>query len=367
MSKKFALSLTSAALLALTACAQGGGAEVDAEVFEDPTAGEVPADSLEGGTLTFVSYGGGFQDGQAEAFAYPFGEETGAEVLEDGPIDDAQLRAQVEAGNVSWDVVNHSPVYNEAYCDELYEPLNYDLIDLSEYPESLPSGDCYISSLLYGYGITYDADEYGEDGGPQTWEDFFDTENYPGTRSVNGNPLPTGGTLEAALLADGVDPGDLYPLDIDRAIAKWEEIEDDLTFWTTGAEQTQQIQGGEADIVFGWTGRIYEGNVGGANFRPTWDANFVLADTFAIPKDTENLEAAHAFINYAIGETQQTEMAELTSYSPVNENSDPDFDEDLQMFDVSAPEVLDESIEIDWAYWAENIDEITEAWSAFIN
>lgn len=361
-------AVVAAGALMLSGCMQGGGnsAEVDESAFADPVVGEAPADSLDGVTLTYVSWGGEFQNGQMEAFGNPFGEVTGAEILDDGPTDAAQLRAQVESGNVAWDVVNASPMQNAAYCGELYEEINWDLIDTSQFPEGMPQGDCYIASLGYVYGMFYNADTYGDDA-PQSWEDFFDTERFPGTRAIDGRPTPTAGTYEAALIADGVPEDELYPLDLERAVAKWDSISDSLTYWSSGAEQTQMIQGGQADIVFGWSGRIYEANQSGANFVPVWNEAFLQADSFSIAKGTQNLAAAHAFINYALGAEQQQAMAELTSYSPVNVNSEPDFSPEAQEFDVSRPEVIEQTAAADEQYWGENMEELSARWDEFLN
>ena len=44
---------------------------------------------------------------------------------------------------------------------------------------------------------------------------------FPGRRALRNHPIAT---LEAALMADGVAPDKLYPLDVDRAFKKLEEI-----------------------------------------------------------------------------------------------------------------------------------------------
>ena len=54
---------------------------------------------------------------------------------------------------------------------------------------------------------------------PVTWADFFDTKKFPGKRAWPAEYF-TGGTMEAALLADGVAPDEIYPIDYERATAK---------------------------------------------------------------------------------------------------------------------------------------------------
>lgn len=354
--------------LVLTACMQGGSSpsDVNEDDFKNPTAGEVAEGSLNGTKMTFVSWGGSYQDGQVIAFSDPFSKITGAEVLSDGPTDDAKLKAQVNSGNVSWDVINASPTKNAANCGTLYEKLDLSLIDTSKIPEAAPQGDCYLPSQVYVYGLFYNADKYGDEP-PTGWKDFFDTEKFPGTRGVEGRQAATAGTFEAALLADGVEEDDLYPLDLERSLKKWDSIKADVKYWETGAEQTQMAQSGEADMIFGWSGRIYEANTNGANFKPVWDQGFLASDTFSIAKDTPNKIAAHAYINFALGAEQQAEMAELTSYSPVNVDAKPKFDGEAKEFDVSRPEVLDVTIPQNPDYWGKNEEELYSVWGDWLN
>ena len=369
MKKKAFAGMILAVPLVLSACMQGGGGAADdlnEEDFKNPKAGVVAEGQLAGTKMTFVSWGGEFQNGQAKAFSEPFSETSGAEVLSDGPTDPAKVQAQVESGNISWDVVNASPTMNEASCGDQFEKLDMSLIDDSKIPEGAPRGDCFVPSLTYVYGLFYNADKYG-DNPPKSWRDFFDTEKYPGKRGVEGRPNPTAGTFEAALFADGVDFESMYPLDTDRSLKKWDTIKDDLVFWQSGADQTQQAQSGEADMIFGWSGRIYEANENGANFKPVWDKGFLASDSFSIVKGSKNRLAAYAYINFALGEQQQTKMSELTSYSPVNVDSKPNISKAAQEFNVSRSEVIDVTVPQNAKYWGENRDELTEAWSNWLN
>lgn len=359
-------SLASCLLLIVTACAQGGETrEVSGDSVAGKAAGSAP-DDLDGVTMTFTSYGGGFQDGQETAFVEPFKEATGAEVLTDEPTDIAKVQTQVESENILWDVVDAGPDDVAAKCGTLFEPIDYSIVDASKLPTLTPKHKCYVPTLAYAYGFFYDADTYKQDP-PDGWEDFFDTKKYPGTRAIDGRPVPTTGTMEAALLADGVAPEDLYPLDIDRALATYDKIADDAIYWETGAQQTQMAEAGEADMVFAWSGRIYEANKNGANFRPVWNEALTLYDVLAVLKDSPNKNAAMAFINYSLGAEQQAKMAELTSYSPVNVDSEPKFDEMGKQFNATVPEHLEQQVALDVPYWAEHQEEIGAAWASWLN
>ena len=64
--------------------------------------------SLAADSVTVVSWGGAYQDSVRKAFFEPFMKETGGKIVEEefnGEI--AKIRAMVESGNVTWDVVEN--------------------------------------------------------------------------------------------------------------------------------------------------------------------------------------------------------------------------------------------------------------------
>ncbi|MDW6061459.1 extracellular solute-binding protein [Streptomyces sp. FXJ1.4098] len=189
----------------------------------------------------------------------------------------------------------------------------------------------------------------------------------PGQAGRRRPPDPHPGIFEAALLADGVGPSKLYPLDTKRALRKWDGIKSDLTYWKTGAQQTQIAQSGQADMIMAWSGRIYEANANGANFRPVWNNSFTLYDVFAVPKGSKNTKAAMGLINYALGEEQQTRQSEYTSYAPVNVNSKPTLSPQAQKLDPTQEKVLNQSITPDFTYWGQNRDKLSTAWTDWLN
>ncbi|MGH3661767.1 MAG: polyamine ABC transporter substrate-binding protein [Micromonosporaceae bacterium] len=353
--------------LLLTACAQNtSGGKIDREKLEGHPAGHVAENALKGTKMTFTSYGGGFQDGQEKTLVEPFEKASGADVATDEPTDIAKIQAQVESENVLWDVVDSGADDVAANCGKLFEPLDYSVIDASKLPEQTPKHRCYVPTLNYAYGFFYNADKY-KNNPPDGWEDFFDTKNYPGKRAIDGRTAPTSGTLEAGLLGDGVAPDELYPLDIDRALGSYDKIKNDLAYWETGAQQTQMAESGEADMVFGWSGRIFEANQNGANFKPVWNQSLALYDVLAVPKGAPNKDAAMAFINYTLGAKQQAAMSEETSYSPVHTEAEPDLSKEAAEFNTTRPEVLDEQVTLDISYWGKHQEEITDAWTKWLN
>ena len=365
LTSRSAILGATAACLVLTACGgEQGPQEVD--LGDGPAkAGEVEPGALEGVTLSFVSYGGIYQEGQMKAAVESFAEESGAEVLEDGPTDYTKVKAQVDSGNVTWDVVDTDAIWARSQCGKLLMPLDFDIIDTSKMPEELV-GECTVPAMSYGYLLMYDKSLFG-DNPPQGWADFFDTEKFPGKRGINGVPSDAApGNFEAALIADGVAPEDLYPLDVDRSLDKLSTIRDDLVFWQTGAEAQQLLESGEVAMAMVWSGRGYSAVKNGADFEAQWNEWMPIEEALTVPKGVKNPDAAMALINYYVGAEQQAKLTELTSYAPIHADAKPDVDALTKSFLTTNPEYADLALPIDSQWWAENQPAVIEKWSAWL-
>lgn len=331
--------------LTLTACSAGTGSG-SGDVGES------------GGTLTFASWGGGYQEAQEETIVQPWAEEYGVDLLSDGPTDYARIRAQVESGSIDWDVVTLEPFWAIAHCGTYLEEIA-DEVDTSLLPPEAVS-DCGIPFDVLSYVLVYDESEFG-DNPPTSWADFFDTETYPGNRGVWNYAF--GGALEVALLADGVAMDDLYPLEVDRAFDKLDTIRDDIAFYDTGAQQVQQMESGEVAMTIAWSGRALDAVRNDAPYEPVWAQHLMLVDTLAVPLGTENREAAIDLINYATTAEAQNAFIETYTYGPINSEADPQLDETAMKFLPTNPDHLDEGRYLDQEWWAENFDDMSAQWT----
>lgn len=352
-SGKTKLGLTSAVSLTLAVALAGcGGTETD---------GNGDSSASGGGELIFASYGSAYQDAQNEAMLTPWAKESGAKVINDSPTSYPKIQQMVESGNVSWDVVDTEPFYPAQNCGTTLEELSFDNIDTSQFPEGTWT-DCSIPFMQYSTMMVYNKDTF-DDAGPQTPADFFDTEKFPGTRLIPN--WAGGGALELALLADGVAPEELYPLDLERAFDKLDTIRDSLQFWDTSSESQQAMEDGTADIFFVWSGRAYEAEKNGAAIEPTWTDNLLSWATLSIVKGSKNVESAQDFIEYAATAEPQAGFAELQPYAPANLEAQPELDELAQTYNVADPEIQDQAVVTDAQYWADNADEANKAWTSW--
>lgn len=320
----------------------------------------VPTGAAQAQPMVFTSWGGTTQDAQTEFWAAPFAETSGIAVVQDGPTDYGKIKAMVEAGATNWDVVDVEFDWAlQAGQQGLLEPLDFTVIDKTALDPRFVS-DYAVGSFYYSFVMGWNEASFPTDK-PATLADLFDTAKFPGKRTFYKWSAP--GVIEAALLADGVAPDQLYPLDLDRAFAKLDTIKSDIIWWEGGAQSQQLLASGEAPIGFFWNGRLAALAADGMPVGISWENNITAADALVVPKGAPNKDAAMAFIAQATSAQAQADFAAKTGYAPINTGS-------AELMDAEIRKTLPDTqtatqINADMAYWAEHRDEIGTRWYAW--
>lgn len=308
-------------------------------------------------SMVFTSWGGTTQDAQKGAWAQPFTAASGISVKQDGPTDYGKLKAMVDSGNVDWDVVDVEGDFAIAAAKAgMLEPIDFTVVSKADLDPRFVT-DHSVGSFYYSFVLGFNKDALaGKE--PKSWADLFDTTNFPGKRTFYKWSAP--GVIEIALLADGVSPDKLYPLDLDRAFKKLDTIKSDIVWWTGGAQSQQLLASGEAPIGMFWNGRIFALQGDNPNIGISWAQNLTAADVLVVPKGTKNKAAAMKFLAEATSAKGQADLASATSYAPTNLKS-------AAMMDAKAAAGLPDKftssqINLDMSYWAEHRDEIGKRW-----
>ncbi|MVA78511.1 extracellular solute-binding protein [Agrobacterium vitis] len=309
--------------------------------------------------MVFTSWGGTTQDVQKSAWADKFTAKEGINVLQDGPTDYGKIKAMVEAKGVSWDVVDVEGDYAIQAGDKgLLEKLDFKTIDKTTLDPRFVT-DYSVGSFYYSFVVGCNKDAVAAC--PKSWTDLFDTKKFPGKRTFYKWSAP--GVIEAALLADGVTPDKLYPLDLARAFKKLDTIKSDIIWWSGGAQSQQLLASAEAPFGSFWNGRLTALAATGVTVETSWAQNITAADALVVPKGTKNKEAAMKFIAFATSPAGQAEMAAGTGYAPVNTKSPALMDPAIAK---TLPDQQTASqVNADMAYWAKHRDEIGERWYAW--
>ena len=283
-------------------------------------------------TLTIVSWGGAYTASQVKAYHEPWQDKTGDEIIN---VDKAQnglsgLRAQVQAGNVTWDLVDMLPQNAIIACDEgLVEPIDHDAL-LKDAPDGTPPsedfiagslGDCFVPQIVYSNIVAYNTEMY-EGNQPSTMADVFDLEGYPGKRSLQKKPI---NNLEWALAADGVPADKIYEtLETDegvaRAFAKLDEIKDNTIWWEEGAQPPQLLADKEVGFASAYNGRIFNAQVvEDQPFEIIWDAQVFELDGWVVP--TGKLDKVEDYLRFATDTQRLADQAKYISYGPARKSS----------------------------------------------
>ncbi|MEP3234129.1 MAG: polyamine ABC transporter substrate-binding protein [Hyphomicrobiales bacterium] len=342
----------------------------------------ITAGSASAKDLTVVSWGGAYTKSQVEAYHKPWQAKTGKTITsEDYNGGIAEIKAQVEANNVTWDIIDVELSDAVRACDEgLIEPID---------PSILPAGadgtaaaddflpgtlhECAVANIVWSTIFAYDSSKIAN--GPKTIADFFDTSKFPGKRGLRKNPKAN---LEMALMADGVPAADVYKVlgtaeGVNRAFAKLDTIKGDVVWWEAGAQPPQLLADGEVAMTTAYNGRIFNAVAGeGKPFEIVWDGQVWDLDLWVIPKGSKNKEAALDFLKFSTSTKQLAAQASWISYGPARKSSgalvgkfhNKDIDMVPQMPTNAAN--LKNATQNNFEFWADNQDELNERFNAWL-
>ncbi len=326
------------------------------------TASAGPAANLSG-DLVVASLGGSYQDAQSKAFMKPFAALTGVTVKETAAEGVAKLKAMVESGNVEWDVVDLGPQELQLATKEgLLEPIDWSLMERTQFYDG--STTDYGVGTIYSTGVLTWNTNAIKGAGPANFADFWDLKKFPGKRALAAYGPDF--NLEWALLADGVPIDKLYPLDVDRAFKKLDEIKANTLFYDTNEQAMQLITSGQAAVGVAPNGRVFNAIKAGQPIAYTWNQGGLFVDYWAVPKGAKNKVNAMQFIKFASTPEAQAAMSKLIPYGGTNKNTAALLDADTLKNLPTAPEVFKLQYLPDDAWWAQNIKSVTERWQAWL-
>ena len=271
-------------------------------------------------TVTIASWGGSYQEAQSKALFEPAAANTGIVVKQETYGGMSDVRLQVSSGAVSLDIVaSGSGSAARAGAEGLLEPLDYSVIDVSDFYPTLKSEFC-VGGDVFSTVYAWNTETYGDDG-PQSWADFFDTGKFPGKRAYRNS---VAGALEPALMADGVAPEDVYAVldseeGIKRALDKIRELKPNIdVFWSSGAQHAQLMKDGEVDMATGWNGRFDNAAKDGGKVKYIFNQALLDYDCFAIPKGAPNKDTAMEFLAEISKAEYQDDLPKYITYGPTN-------------------------------------------------
>ena len=347
--------------------------------------------------VTVVSWGGAYTESQKLGYGDPTAAKLGIPVnWVDYTGGLSEIKAQKEAGKITWDIIDVYAKDTIIGCDEgIFHEFDFDK-DFLPAPDGTPASQdfftgmpskCAVGNILYSWNFAYNDATIG-DSKPKTIKDFFNTKRFPGKRAIYKGAMSN---LEIALVADGVKAsgaqagGDLLyrkmeGAGIDRALAKIKKLCTDpqggCVFWNAGAQPPELLANGEVVMATGWNGRFFNAQMEGTPLVQVWDAQILDYEYFALVKDGPNYASGDAM--KVLAEMTSTEglagSAKYIAYAPwrkssiaIMEAGEPWFKDgktNMVPHMPTAPANLKSHILMNPDYWADNQDEINEKWEA---
>lgn len=352
--------------VALVACGDGGSTETAGSTEQESTGG---ADSSEGAGKTFsylgVAGSTDFLDGLDASFMPAWEEESGFKTaLDNFCCGTDKLKAQISADSVTWSAIAWATQieFEEAKEADLLEKLDTSVIDVSKLQPGTYDEYGY-DTWKFAAVVGWLPGTYPEGEEPTSFKDLFDTEKFPGKRCLY-KYHEFGGTLEGALLAEGVPADEIYPLDLDLAFEKLSSMKDDIVWWDSGAQPAQYLLNGTCKIAAIWNGVAQTTTKRGNPIEIAWPESITIVGVNTVPKNSPNPEAAQKFLGMLIENREaQEEFYEHTAYTiPLK---DPAISDAAAQWAPEGENVQD-SIAEDEQYYAENNEEISKAFEDFL-
>lgn len=317
--------------------------------------------------IVLAGWGGQAQWRLTEAISKPFTEETGIAVQDVVAVTTmvSQIKAQVDNNNPLWDVaVLTGPEAFQLAAEGYLAELVYDPVIRQEMPESLLGKHC--AAQLYAMFVPgWSATAFENRPEPRTWADFWNVVDFPGRRTACGwFPYYM---IEIALMADGVDKADVYPLTpekIEAGFAKIRELQPHINvWWSSGGQSAQLFVDQEVDFGMMYTSRLRE--VLNAGHAVKWSIAQPLleAQWVAIPKTAPNIEAAQKWVNSSLRKETQARMVRLKgSPPPTNPATFDLLTDEERASGLGEPEAIKNGLLLDSEFWWSEYEKYVETW-----
>lgn len=312
-------------------------------------------------SLTIVSFGGAYQAAQRDAYMTSFTQQTGIPITEgeyNGEYGLLKERCSVSQG--TWDVVSvESAPTLRGSKEGLFATIPSSVFEgLDVIPAARRENAA--GHLVFATILAYQSDLEKP---PASWKDFWDVAKLPGKRGLRNNPR---GTLEIALLADGVEMDELYPLDVDRAFRALDRIREHVVFWESGAQPIQLLANNVVVMSSVYNGRIWNAKTN-EHLKVDWTTHGGLLEVeyWVVPKNSPNVGEAMKFIRHSLMKKQQAAFSNQIAYAPVNLSAMTDITENVReaLPDLGKPELGQGVVNAEW--WSTNEAEVSARWEAW--
>ncbi len=277
-------------------------------------------------------------DGFADTLKKLFVEKKADLALVGGPVLASLCHAQVFA-RVDWQVLGR----------EKFLPLAV--------------SDCGVGAYLSATVLAWDRDKLKASPG---WGDFWDVAKYPGRRGLQKHAR---GTLEIALLADGVAPGDIYRTlraseGVDRAFRKLDQLKPYIEWWDASGQPAQYLASGKVLLTSAPTSLLPFGPKSHVGVQ--WAGSLDEVTSWAVAQGAAHPQGAWASINIATDAARQAEFFRATFLGPSTRAGEALLPEDARAQSPASVAHLQSGLAVDEGFWLDNGDRLEARFSAWV-
>jgi len=303
--------------------------------------------------ITVTCWGGAYEAAVREAFAQPFTKETGIAVNLVNNADLTRMKVQVDGKNVSWDVFDSiGPQIMTGSRLGLWENIDPAIVSAEGLVQK--PGKDHAGTYFYAGGIGFDPKKFPEGKHPSTFSEFWDVKRFPGSRGLRSRVSEN---LEMALLADGVPPEKLYPLDVERGFKSLDRIKQSVRKWIeTTPETVSLIASNEVDFTYTYLSRVLPAQRAGTSVQMSMQQTLNSLEYLAVPKYGKNTRQAMQYVAFCLRADRQAAFCELVEFSP---NAVAAMDKVSAAARARMPDMQDpNSIVINDAWWGEHYESL---------
>jgi len=224
-------------------------------------------------------------------------------------------------------------------------------------------GECGVPALAWGTVLAWNTEKFA---GVPSWGDFWDVAKHPGKRGLLRGARQT---LEIALLADGVAPGDVYAtlrLDggVDRAFRKLDQLRPYVVWYDAAADAPTLIGSGAVLFTSADSRVVVESNrAEHSSFGLQWNHSLLQVEGWAVVKGTPNIADAEHLLAFASDPLRQAALVALVPWLPVARPAASR--DDAHDAAPDAPD-LSAALPVDEQFWHDNQARLEQRFAAWL-
>jgi putative spermidine/putrescine transport system substrate-binding protein len=302
-----------------------------------------------------------------DAVVRPFAEAAGLAVdVQAWEGGSAALRARLEGG-AGWDVLSLTGAEMLAGCEAgLLERLDWAALGGRE--RMLPGGaaECGLGVAVRGLVLAWDRDKMQ---GMPGWAEFGDVVKHPGRRGLRKQAR---GTLEIALMADGVAPGEVYrtlrsEAGVERAFRRLEQLRPYIVWWQDDVEAARLLASDEVLMTSAPSAGIAEAvRELGRPFAVQWNGSLTSVVALSVVKGSPNLPNAMRLLAHAADPRVQAGLAARAQMGPMVRGALEGMAPEALVLLATSPAALGGALAADEAFWRDHLPRLSQRFDAWL-